>query len=57
MPSYSRIILAKRPEGDIDHETFKKETVELPSESSLKADQVLVKVAHLSLEPGKCRLS
>ena len=53
MPSYSRIVLAKRPKTFIDDETFKYEKVEIPSESSLKPDQVLVKVRHLSLDPGK----
>lgn len=53
MTTYKRIVLAQRPETDIDDKTFKMETAPLPDKSSLKADQVLVKVEHLSLDPGE----
>lgn len=53
MATYSRIVLAERPETDIEDKTFKMEKVPMPDKSSLKEDQVLVKVQHLSLDPGR----
>lgn len=53
MPTYSRIVLAERPKTFIEDKTFRKETAELPAESSLKPEDVLVKVEHLSLDPGE----
>jgi len=52
MATYSRIVLAERPETDIDDKTFKMEKAPMPDKSSLKDEQVLVKVEHLSLDPG-----
>jgi NADPH-dependent curcumin reductase CurA len=52
MGTNSRIVLAERPETDIDDKTFKMEKVPIPDKSSLQSDQVLVKVEHLSLDPG-----
>ena len=53
MSTYNRIVLAERRETDIDDKTFKMETAPMPDKESLKDDQVLVKVEHLSLDPGK----
>lgn len=52
MSTYSRIVLAERPETDIDDKTFKMEKAPMPDASSLKNDQVLIKVEHLSLDPA-----
>lgn len=56
MPSYKRIVLAERPTGDIVDSTFRTETATVPDKSSLKADHVLIKVEHLSLDPGTSSL-
>lgn len=53
MATFKRVVLAERPETDITDKTFKTETAPLPDKSSLKDDEVLVKVEHLSLDPGK----
>lgn len=53
MPKYSKIVLSERPKTFIDDKTFRKETAELPSESSLKPEEVLVKVEWLSVDPGE----
>lgn len=53
MSTYNRIVLAERPETDIDDKTFKMETAPMPDKESLKDDQVIVKVEHLSLDPGR----
>lgn len=52
MPTYKRLVLAKRPDGPIESDTFRLETPEVPKASDLKADEVLVKVDHLSVDPG-----
>lgn len=52
MSKYSKIVLAERPKTFIEDKTFRKETADLPSESSLKANDVLVKVEYLSLDPA-----
>lgn len=55
MVTFKRIVLAERPETDIQDNTFKTETAPLPDKSSLKDDEVLIKVEHLSLDPGKAK--
>lgn len=52
MASNTRIVLANRPEGDIDDTTFKTERGTAPDKSSLKSDEVLIKVEHLSIDPA-----
>ncbi|KAK9900255.1 NAD(P)-binding protein [Cystobasidium minutum MCA 4210] len=52
MVTFKRIVLAERPETDIQDNTFKTETAPLPDKSSLKDDEVLIKVEHLSLDPA-----
>lgn len=52
MPTFKRIVLAQRPKGPIDATTFRTEAVELPPANSLKPEEVLLKIQHLSIEPG-----
>lgn len=48
----TRWVLAKRPSTFIDEETFRKEVVDVPADSSLGPEDVLVRVEHLSLDPA-----
>lgn len=52
MVQYSRIVLAERPKAGIEEKHFRKETATLPDVSSLKPNEVIVQVQHLSLDPG-----
>ena len=56
MPTYKQLTLAKRPEGPIESDTFKLETHEIPKASDLKDNEVLIKVLHLSVDPGASSL-
>jgi NADPH-dependent curcumin reductase CurA len=52
MVQYSRIVLAERPKAGIEEKHFRKEIATLADVSSLKPNEVLVQVQHLSLDPG-----
>ena len=53
MSTYQKVVLAKRPTGDIiPGETFKLERAPVPSESDLKDGQVLLEARYLSLDPA-----
>lgn len=46
------IIFHKRPVEFIEHDTFKVREFEIPDEASLGADQVLIKLEYLSMDPA-----
>jgi len=51
--TYKSVVLAKRPKALIvPGETFTIKTNEMPSETDLKDDQVLVEALYLSLDPA-----
>lgn len=53
MSTYQKVVLAKRPTGDIiPGETFKLQRVSAPSASTLKDGEVLLEARYLSLDPA-----